>query len=343
MPEEHGRPGLRAGEDAQGGVAILGTGYHVPEARLTNADLEGRLETSDEWIRTRTGIRERRVAAVGEATSDLALPAARQALERAGLRGSDLDLIVVATVTPDHAFPSTGCLLQARLGALHAAAFDISAACTGFLYGLAAVEAMIRAGTARYALVIGAEVLTRILDWQDRGTAVLLGDGAGAAVLGPAAPGFGILSTVLGCDGDGGPLVRMPAGGSRLPASAETVAGRLHTFQQNGREVYRFAIQIMGDAAEEALGRARLRPEDVALLVPHQANFRIIEAAARRFSFPLERVWVNIDRFGNTSSASIPIGLAEAVEAGRLRRGDVALLVAFGAGLTWGAATVRWV
>ncbi len=344
MPDERqgGLPGLRAAGAPQGGVGILGAGYHVPETRLTNADLERRLETNDEWIRTRTGIRERRVAAEGEATSDLALPAARRALERAGLDGADLDLIVVATVTPDHAFPSTACLLQDRLGASHAAAFDISAACTGFLYGLSAAEAMIRAGTARHALVVGAEVLTRILDWQDRSTAVLLGDGAGAVVLGPAAPGFGILSTVLGADGAGAPLVRMPAGGSRLPASPETVAGRMHTFQQHGREVYRFAIQIMGDAAEEALERARLRPEDVALLVPHQANFRIIEAAARRFSFPLDRVWVNIDRYGNTSSASIPIGLAEAAEGGRLHRGDVVLVVAFGAGLTWGAATMRW-
>lgn len=329
----------RSGAPAAG---VLGVGHHLPERVVTNADLERMVDTSDEWIRTRTGIRARRQAAPEEATSDLALPAARQALERAGLAGGDLDLILVATVTPDHAFPSTACVLQDALQARRAAAMDISAACTGFLYGLAAAEALIRAGAVRHALVVGAEVLSRILNWRDRSTAILLGDGAGAAVLGPAPRGFGVLSTCLGADGAGGPLVRMPAGGSRMPTTPETLAAGLNAFQQNGREVYRFATQIMGDAAEEALRRAGLTPADVSLLVPHQANYRIIESAARRFGFPMERVWVNIDRYGNTSSASIPIGLSEAVGAGRLQRGDVVLTVAFGGGLTWGAAVLRW-
>ncbi len=331
----------RRGEAPAAGV--LGVGHHVPERAVTNAELTETLQTTDEWIRSRTGIRERRVAAPGQACSDLALPAARMALERAGVAPAGLDLILVGTVTPDHAFPSTACVLQERLGAPGAAAMDISAACTGFLYALSTAEALIRAGSIRYALVVGAEVLSKILNWGDRSTAILLGDGAGAAVLGPVDAGCGVLSTYLGADGAGGPLVCMPAGGSRMPTTAETLAAGLNTFSQNGREVYRFATQIMGDAAEEALSRAGLRPEDVSLLVPHQANFRIIEAAARRFGFPMERVWVNIDRYGNTSSASIPIGLSEAVAAGRLHAGDIVLAVAFGAGLTWGAVTLRWV
>lgn len=334
--------GVRTGWTGAAAAGILGVGHHLPERVLTNLELTQTLDTSDEWIRTRTGIRERRLAAPEQATSDLALPAARQALERAGIRGEDLDLILVGTVTPDHAFPSTACVLQEALSAKRAAAMDISAACTGFLYGVATAEAMIRAGAARYVLVVGAEVLSKILNWQDRSTAILLGDGAGAAVLGPAPAGFGVLSTHLGADGAGGPLVCMPAGGSRLPTTPETLATGQNAFQQNGREVYRFATQIMGDAAEEALVRAGLAPEDVSLLVPHQANYRIIEAAARRFGFPMERVWVNIDRYGNTSSASIPIGLSEAMAAGRLHRGDVVLAVAFGGGLTWGAAVLRW-
>jgi len=340
------RPGFGARSGGGAGVAaagILGVGHHLPLRVVTNDEITRTLDTSDEWIRTRTGIRERRMAAPDEATSDLALPAARQALERAGVAAADLDLILVGTVTPDHAFPSTACVLQERLGAKRAAAMDISAACTGFLYGLSTAEALIRAGSVRYALVVGAEVLSKILNWQDRSTAILLGDGAGAAVIGPAPAGFGVLSTYLGADGAGGPLVCMPAGGSRLPTTPETLGAGLNTFQQNGREVYRFATQIMGDAAEEALIRARLGPGDVSLLVPHQANYRIIEAAARRFGFPMERVWVNIDRYGNTSSASIPIGMSEAVACGRLRRGDVVLAVAFGGGLTWGSAVLRWV
>ena len=345
-PERPAHPGFGIGPAVRRprtvAAGVLGVGHHVPERVVTNRDLESRLDTTDEWIRTRTGIRERRVAAPDEAVSDLALPAAREALRQAGLHPQELDLILVATVTPDHAFPSTACVLQHGLGAQRAAAMDISAACTGFLYGVAAAEAMIRAGAARYVLVVGAETLSKILNWEDRSTAILLGDGAGAVVLGPAPVGFGVLSTHLGADGSGGPLVCLPAGGSRMPATADTVAGALHTFQQNGREVYKFATQIMGDAAEEALARAGRTPAEVALLVPHQANYRIIEAAARRFDFPMERVWVNIDRYGNTGAATIPIALSEATAAGRLHRGDLVLAVAFGGGLTWGAAVMRW-
>lgn len=340
------RPGFGVGPAVQRprvtAAGVLGVGHHVPERVVANRELEIRLDTTDEWIRTRTGIRERRVAAPDEAVSDLALPASIQALHQAGLHPEELDLILVATVTPDHAFPSSACVLQHRLGATRAAAMDISAACTGFLYGVAAAEAMIRAGAVRYALIVGAETLSKILNWEDRSTAILLGDGAGAVVLGPAPDGFGVLATYLGADGSGGPLVCLPAGGSRMPTSADTVAGGLHSFQQNGREVYKFATQIMGDAAEEVLIRAGRTPAEVALLVPHQANLRIIEAAARRFEFPMDRVWVNIDRYGNTGAASIPIALSEAAAAGRLNRGDLALAVAFGGGLTWGAAVLRW-
>ncbi len=351
MSEQQERPGGvattgRAGRSARTRIVpaagILGVGHYLPPRVVTNADLEQRLDTSDEWIRTRTGIRERRMAEPDQATSDLALPAARMALERAGRTAADLDLIIVATVTPDHAFPSTACVLQHELGAKGSAAMDISAACTGFLYGVATAEAMIRAGSVRYALVVGAEVLSKILNWRDRSTAILLGDGAGAAVLGPCEEGSGILSTYFAADGAGGPLVRMPAGGSRMPTTPETLEQGLNAFWQNGREVYRFATQIMGDAAEEALRRAGLGPEEVSLLVPHQANYRIIESAARRFGFPMERVAVNIDRYGNTSSASIPIALSEATAEKRLTPGDAVLAVAFGGGLTWASAVFRW-
>jgi 3-oxoacyl-[acyl-carrier-protein] synthase-3 len=325
-----------------GGATIVGLGRCLPEQVVTNDDLSLRLETDDEWIRTRTGIRERRVAAAHQATSDLAIPAARQALQSAGVDPGEVDLILCCTATPDYLFPATACLIQDAIGAKRAAAFDLGAGCSGFVYGLAVADAFIRAGLYRTVLVCGAETLSKILDWDDRTTAVLLGDGAGAAVLRPAPPGYGILASYLGSDGSGGMLVQQPAGGSRHPASAETVAARMHTFRQNGREVYRFATQIMGDAAERALLAAGLRPEDVDWLVPHQANLRIIEAAARRFAFPMERVWVNIDRYGNMSTASIPVALAEAVEQGRLRPGQVVLAVAFGAGLTWGAVAMRW-
>ncbi len=325
------------------GAGIAGLGVGVPQRVLTNFDLEKIVETSDEWIATRTGIRQRRIAAEGTAASDLGYEAAREAMERAGIGPTEVDLIIVATSTPDMLFPATACLIQHRLGAVRAGAFDLEAACSGFIYGLAVGSQFIRTGVYDTVLVVGAEVLSRIVNWQDRSTCVLLGDGAAAAVLRPAPPDSGILSTHLGADGGGGDLLKVPAGGSRLPASAETVAQGLHYMYMNGREVYRFAVNIMGDAAERALALAGLTAADVDWFVPHQANIRIIESAAQRFNLPMEKVIVNVDRYGNTSAASVPIALYEAVRDGRIRSGDVVLAVAFGGGLTWGACAMRWV
>jgi len=324
-------------------AGILGLGASIPEKVITNFDLEKMVDTSDEWIRTRTGIRERRVAPEGQTTSDLALAAARQALAAAGLTAERLDLIIVATVTPDMPFPATACLVQERLGAHRAAAFDLEAACSGFVYALTTGAQFIQAGVYDYVLVIGAETLSRIVDWTDRSTCVLLGDGAGAVVLGPVPDDAGILAAYLGADGSGADLLKQPAGGSLLPASLETVKRRLHFIQMQGREVFRFAVNIMGDAAQKALAQCGLTFADVDLYVPHQANYRIIEASAKRFGLPMEKVMVNIDRYGNTSAASIPVALNEAFRAGRIKSGDIVLLVAFGGGLTWGAAVVKWV
>ncbi|GAB6933527.1 beta-ketoacyl-ACP synthase III [Calditerricola satsumensis] len=324
------------------GVGILGTGSHLPEKVLTNADLEKMVETSDEWIVTRTGIRERRIARPEEASSDLALEAARKALDAAGVTPEALDLIVVATVTPDMMFPSTACIVQEKLGATRAAAFDLSAACSGFLYGVAAAAQFIQTGMYRYALVIGVDCLSKITDWTDRATCVLFGDGAGAVVLGPVPEGYGFLSFELGADGSGGDLLKLPAGGSRLPASEKTVRGRQHYIAMNGSEVFKFAVRILGAAAEEALKKAGLTKEDVDFLVPHQANYRIIDAAMRRLGLAEDKVVINLDRYGNMSSASVPVALDEAVRAGRIHAGDLLVLVGFGGGLTWGAAVLRW-
>jgi 3-oxoacyl-[acyl-carrier-protein] synthase-3 len=323
-------------------VGILGLGVAIPDRVVPNSYFEGILDTSDEWIRTRTGIRERRFVEPGTATSDLAIRAARAALADAGLAGGEVDLIVVATTTPDHAFPPTACLVQHALGA-PAAAFDLSAACSGWLYGVRLAESAIRAGGVRHALVIGAEVLSSIINWKDRGTAVLIGDGAGAAVLGAAPGGRGIRSFVWGADGSGFDLIIQPSGGSRLPATAETVEQGLTKFAMKGREVYRWAVSHVGEVAEEALRLAGRTAADVDLFVPHQANHRILTAAAERLDFPLDRVWINIDRYGNISNACIPVALYEAREAGRLRPGDTLLTVAFGGGLTWAGAVMDWV
>ena len=322
-------------------AGILGTGAYVPEQVLTNFDLERRMNTSDEWIRTRTGIRERRIAREDQAASDLAFPAAEEALRVARIAAADLDGILVATTTPDHVFPSTAALLQRRLGAWNAWAFDMSAACSGFIYGLAVAASFVESGRARYVLVVGAEVLSRITDWEDRTTAVLFGDGAGAAVVGPVAEG-GFLSFVLGADGGGADLLVLPAGGSRLPASHRTVEERQHFLKMNGREVFKFAVRIMAEASEEALRRAGLTKDDLDLLVPHQANLRIIDAAQERFQLSPEKVVVNLDRYGNMSAASTPVALHEAYRAGRLSPGNVVLLVAFGGGLTWAATVLLW-
>lgn len=323
-------------------VGILGTGAYVPEKRLTNADLEKIVDTSDEWIVSRTGIKERRIAAPEEASSDLSVKAAEQALGNAGISAEEIDLIIVATVTPDTSFPATACLVQDRIGATKAATFDLSAACTGFMYGVAAASQFIATGVYRYALVIGVECLSRITDWSDRNTCVLFGDGAGAAVVGPVKEGYGFKSFELGGDGSGGDLLKIEAGGSRLPASESTVKGNLHSIAMNGREVFKFAVRVIGSAAEEALSKAGLVKEDIDLFVPHQANVRIIDAAMKRFGLAEEKVVVNLDRYGNMSSASIPVALHEAVEEGRVKDGDTIVLCGFGGGLTWGATVLNW-
>ncbi|SFG35631.1 3-oxoacyl-[acyl-carrier-protein] synthase-3 [Planifilum fulgidum] len=323
-------------------VGIIGTGSYLPEKVLTNKDLETMVDTTDEWIVSRTGIRERRIAAEEQASSDLAAEAARRALESAKVTADQLDLIIVATVTPDMMFPATACLLQDRLGAKKAAAFDLSAACSGFLYGIATASQFIQSGMYRYALVVGVDCLSKITNWEDRNTCVLFGDGAGAVVLGPVEEGSGFLSFELGADGSGGDLLKLPAGGSRMPASRHTVDERLHTISMAGREVFKFAVRVMGNAAEEALSKAGMKKEDIDFLVPHQANIRIIDAAVERFGLSEEKVIVNLDRFGNMSSASIPVALDEAVHQGRIKKGDTLVLVGFGGGLTWGAAVLKW-
>ncbi|HEX7881087.1 MAG TPA: beta-ketoacyl-ACP synthase III [Candidatus Eisenbacteria bacterium] len=322
---------------------IAGTGSFAPPRILSNHDLERLVETSDEWITTRTGIRERRIADPGVASSDLAFEAAERALRTAELEARDIDVIIVGTVTPDHVFPSCGCTLQARLGARNAAAFDVTAACSGFLYALQIGRSMIEAGTARNVLIVGVEVLSRIIDWSDRSTCVLFGDGAGAVVLRPSdEPGRGVLSVRIGSDGEQGEVLYLPAGGSRHPATHETVEQHLHYVHMSGNDLFKIAVRGMETVARQALDEAGIGISDIDLLVPHQANLRIIDATARRLEVPSEKVVVNIDRYGNTSAASIPIALDEAVRGGRIRPGSRVVMVAFGGGLTWGAAVVNW-
>lgn len=323
-------------------VGILGTGSYTPDRVLTNADLEKMVETNDEWIVTRTGIRERRISSKEQASSDLAYEAALKALKQANISAEELDMIVVATVTPDMMFPSTACILQDKLGAKKAAALDVSAACTGFLYGVTTATQFIANGFYRYILVIGVESLSKITNYEDRNTCVLFGDGAGAAVLGPVPEGFGFKAFDLGADGAGGTLLNLPAGGSRLPATAETVEQGLHYMYMAGSEVFKFAVRVMNSATETVLQKAGLDKENIDLLVPHQANLRIIEAALKRFGLSEDKVAINLDRYGNMSSASIPVALDEAVQAGRVKEGDNLVLVGFGGGLTWGAALLTW-
>ncbi|MBT2283224.1 ketoacyl-ACP synthase III [Paenibacillus polymyxa] len=323
-------------------VGIIGTGKYVPEKILTNSDLEKMVDTNDEWIVSRTGIKERHIAAPDQATSDLAYEAAIKALESAGMTGSDLDLIIVATITPDSSFPSTSCILQDKLGAKGAAAFDLSAACSGFVYGLASATSFIQSGMYNNALVIGADCLSRITDYTDRNTCVLFGDGAGAVVVGEVPEGRGFKAFDLGAEGSGGSLLQMEGGGSRLPASAETVENKKHYINMNGREVFKFAVRVMGTATIEVLRKAGMERTDVDLFVPHQANIRIIQSAMQRLELPEEKVVVNVDKYANTSAASIPLALVEAAEEGRMKAGDTVLMVGFGGGLTWGASVLVW-
>ncbi|HBU80138.1 MULTISPECIES: beta-ketoacyl-ACP synthase III [Paenibacillus] len=323
-------------------VGVIGTGKYVPEKILTNSDLEKMVDTNDEWIVSRTGIKERHIAAPDQATSDLAYEAAIKALESAGMTGSDLDLIIVATITPDSSFPSTACILQDKLGAKGAAAFDLSAACSGFVYGLATATSFIKSGMYNNALVIGADCLSRITDYTDRNTCVLFGDGAGAVIVGEVPEGRGFKSFDLGAEGAGGSLLQMEGGGSRLPASVETVENKKHYIYMNGREVFKFAVRVMGTATVEVLRKAGLERTDVDLFVPHQANIRIIQSAMQRLELPEEKVVVNVDKYANTSAASIPLALVEAAEEGRMKAGDTVLMVGFGGGLTWGASVLVW-
>ena len=324
------------------GATMTGTGMYVPDRVLTNRDLEHMVETSDEWIRERTGIRERRIAAPDQASSDLAVIAAQRALESAGITAKDVDQIVLATTTPDRFLPSCACTLQAKLGATNAAAYDVFAACTGFVYGLGIARGIIGTEQADTVLVIGVETLSRIVDYTDRNTCVLFGDGAGAAVLQPCAQGEGILSISMGSDGALGDVLEVPAGGSGLPASAETVQARGHFIKMRGRELFKIAVRAMEDSVRQTLDATGLTVDDIDMLVPHQANQRIIDAVLDRLGLPRERAIGNIERYGNTSSASIPISLDEVVREGRLEPGDNVSLVAFGGGATWGATLMKW-
>ncbi len=323
-------------------AAISGWGTALPDQRLTNADLERRVDTSDQWIVERTGIRERRVAAEGESTATLAIEAGAAAIKHAGLTPDAIDLMIVATATTEQLIPHTGAFVGDGLG-VHCGSFDLNAGCAGFVYELVTGAALLTAGNLEHVLVIGAETLSRVTDPTDRGTCILFGDGAAAMVL-SASPdeGPGLLAWDLGCDGSAAGLLEIPAGGSRLPASAETVANGEHFLRMAGQEVFRRAVRIVVESATNALGRAGLGVDDITWFAPHQANVRIIESAGNRLGIPAERTLVNIDRYGNTSAASIPLVLAEAADDGRLQQGDLVLLSGFGAGLTWGSAILRW-
>lgn len=323
-------------------VGILGTGRHLPERVVTNLEMEKIVNTTNEWIESRTGIRLRRYADENTATSDMAKYAGQKALEKAGIKAKELDLIIVATVTGDHSFPSTACLVQEQLGAVNASAFDLGAACSGFIYGLSVAHKFIASGAYKYVLVIGAETMSRILDFQDRKTCVLFGDGAGAIVVGPVEQEKGLKAFELGADGKGGHTLSLPAGGSRLPASFKTVTERLHYVHMAGNDVFKFAVRVMGDAANRVIEKAGWQLEDVNFLVPHQANIRIIKAAAKRLKIPMEKVHVNLDVYGNMSAASIPVALDESVREGKVKQKDKIVLVGFGGGLTWGACALTW-
>jgi 3-oxoacyl-[acyl-carrier-protein] synthase-3 len=322
-------------------VGIAGLGSYVPERVLTNADLERMVDTNNEWIVSRTGISTRHIAADDQSTSDLAYEAAKKALDDAGMEAQELDLIIVATCTPDMLFPATACMLQDKLGVKGCAAFDLEAACSGFIYGLAVGAQFIASGIYENVLVVGAETLSRVVNWQDRNTCILFGDGAGAAVLKPVEKG-GFLSFHMGADGSGGELLNVKAGGARFPASAETIAQGMHYMYMSGNEVFKFAVRVMGEAAVKALEKAGITKEQLDFVVPHQANIRIVDAAMRRLDLPMEKAFVNLDKYGNMSSASIPVALDELYRENRLTKGDVLVLVGFGAGLTWGAAVVEW-
>lgn len=333
---------IRISQQERAGVGMTGIGYYLPEKILTNAMLSDEVDLSDDWIYTRTGIRERRIAADDQATSDLGAAAARKAMQNAGVTADEIDLVIVATGTADMQFPSTACIIQEILQLKNAAAFDLTAGCTGFIYALTVGSQFITSGFYQTVLVIGAEVISRIVDWEDPETCVLFGDGAGAVVLQPTSPGYGLLSAKLGSDGSGGKHLLMPAGGTRLPNTPQTLAEKLNKLNMNGMEVFRFAVKTLPKVTLQALETAQLTMEDVSLIIPHQANQHIIEAAARRMDLPMDKFVLNLERCGNISAASVPVALCEAVESGRVKHNDVVVLTAFGAGLTWGSIVLRW-
>lgn len=323
-------------------VSIAGTGSYVPERILSNADLEQSVDTTDEWILTRTGIRERRIAAENQATSDLAAIAAKRALENAKLTALDIDLIIVATITPDMQFPSTACLVQEKIGAKNAASFDIGAACSGFVYAIEIASMFIQNGKYKHVLIVGAEKLSSIVDWTDRSTCILFGDGAGAAVLTADSGEHFLVTSYIASDGAAADLLMVPAGGSRIPATVDSVQNKLHFLKMEGREVFKYAVTTMEKATEEALARSGLKDTDITWLITHQANLRIINAIAKRLDLPAEKVYKNVDKYGNMSSASTAVGLDEMARSGKLKKGDVILMVVFGSGLTWGSCVIKW-
>ena len=324
-------------------ASILGTGFYVPDKILTNADLEKMMDTSDEWITTRTGIKERHIIGDKQTTSDLAMFASQDAIKNAKIDTSEVDCIIVSTITPDMPFPSTACILQNKIGAKTVCAFDVNAACCGFIYALTMAKSFVENGMFEKVLVVAADALSRITDWTDRTTCVLFGDGAGAAVVGRAIDNKRvILDSYLGADGSAWDLLNMPAGGAQLPATHKTIDERLHFVKMNGNSVFKLAVRAMTNAAETVLAKCNLKNEDVDLVIPHQANLRIINALAQRLNAPLEKVWINVTRYGNVSGASVPIAIAEADASGRLKDGQIVLLDAFGAGLTWASAIIRW-
>jgi 3-oxoacyl-[acyl-carrier-protein] synthase III len=331
--------GLRRG--LVSGARISALGVYIPERVVTNDEISERLDTSDEWIRSRTGIRERRICRPDQATSDVAVEAVNDLFSRNKHTAAEIDLVISTSVVPDHVFPATASIIAERVGAVNAGAFDVQSGCTGFVYGLAAASAFVAAGMYRHVLVTGAESISKSLDWDDRGTCVLFGDGAGAVLVTPSETGS-IFSFDLGNDGEGAPFLNIPAGGTRLPASHETVDAHQHLLQMNGREVYRFASRRVVESCKKAMDDAALTPADIDLFVPHQANLRIIEKVAEALGFSQEQVFYNLDRYGNTSCASIPLCLHEAMQNGRLKKGDTLLMVGFGAGLTWGSCLTKW-
>ncbi len=322
-------------------VAIVGLGCYVPKKVLTNKDLEGMVDTSDEWITTRTGIKERRIASSSESTSVLATHAAQEALKNAKIKPEDLELIIVATITPDMPFPATSCLVQDQLNAKNAACFDVSAACAGFVYALVMAQQFVASGIYKNALVIGSEKLSCVTDWKDRNTCVLFGDGAGAAVLAPVKDG-GIVGSYLGSNGSMSDLLMIPGGGSRRPASKETIENREHFIRMRGNEVFKLAVKIMSDAACKALKECDLTVDDIDCFIPHQANMRILDAVARKMRLPLEKIYFNVANYGNMSSASTAVALCEAYQTGRIKGGSIVVLDAFGAGLVWGSCVIQW-